>query len=62
MKAKPYADRLFEYRELGRLQDAEARVALIKPAGTLGLDFDRVIATQPLPRRPATAVRGELLR
>ena len=40
MKAKPYADRLFEYRELGRLADASARAALVKPATTLGVDFD----------------------
>jgi hypothetical protein len=39
MRAKPYADRLFEYRELGRLRDPEARVALIKPAATLGVEF-----------------------
>jgi AAA ATPase domain len=40
MKAKPYADRLFEYRELGRLTDPNARVALIQPAAGLGVDFD----------------------
>jgi hypothetical protein len=39
MRAKPYADRLFEYRELGRLRDPEARMALIKPAAILGVDF-----------------------
>jgi hypothetical protein len=39
MRAKPYADRLFEYRELGRLRDPEARVALIKPAAILGAEF-----------------------
>jgi hypothetical protein len=40
LRAKPYADRLFEYRELGRLTEPAARVALIKPAATLGVDFD----------------------
>jgi hypothetical protein len=40
MRAKPYADRLFEYRELGRLTEPAARVALIKPAATLGVEFD----------------------
>jgi hypothetical protein len=40
MKAKPYADRLFAYRELGRLSDAASRAALVKPAATLGVDFD----------------------
>ena len=39
MRAKPYADRLFEYRELGRLGDLEARVALVKPALLLGVEF-----------------------
>lgn len=39
MRAKPYADRLFEYRELGRLRDPEARVALVKPAALLGVEF-----------------------
>lgn len=39
MRAKPYADRLFEYRELGRLPDAEARVALVKPAALLEVGF-----------------------
>ena len=39
MRAKPYADRLFEYRELGRLGDPEARVALVKPAATLGVEL-----------------------
>jgi hypothetical protein len=40
LAAKPYADRLFEYRELGRLGDPAARVALIQPAATLGVDVD----------------------
>lgn len=44
MSAKPYADRLFEYRELGRLPDVAARIALIKPAGSLGIEFDEPAA------------------
>jgi len=40
MSAKPYADRLFTYRELGRLPDAAARAALIGPATTRGVSFD----------------------
>ncbi len=44
MAAKPYADRLFEYRELGRLPDASARAALIAPAATRGVDFDEAAA------------------
>ena len=46
MKAKPYADRLFEYRELGRLSDPAARVALMKPAAGLGVDFDEDAALE----------------
>jgi hypothetical protein len=40
MSAKPYADRLFTYRELGRLPDAAARAALMGPATTRGVSFD----------------------
>ena len=39
ISAKPYADRLFRYRELGRLSDAAARAALIGPAGLQGVEF-----------------------
>jgi hypothetical protein len=46
ISAKPYADRLFQYRELGRLTDAAARAALIGPAGSLGVDFDEEAARQ----------------
>ena len=44
LRAKPYADRLFEYRELGRLRGPEARVALVKPAALLGADFATDVA------------------
>jgi hypothetical protein len=44
LQAKPYADRLFHYRDLGKLSDAAARIALIQPAAVLGVDFDRVAA------------------
>ena len=44
MRAKPYADRLFEYRRLGRLTDPAARAALVKPAATLGVDVDEEVA------------------
>jgi hypothetical protein len=40
MSAKPYADRLFAYRELGRLPDAAARAALVGPTTTRGVAFD----------------------
>jgi hypothetical protein len=46
MRAKPYADRLFEYRELGRLRHAEAHVALVKPAATLGVEFAKNAAAE----------------
>lgn len=39
MSAKPYADRLFQYHELGRLSDAAARAALIQPAATRGVEL-----------------------
>ena len=39
MSAKPYADRLFRYHELGRLPDPAARAALVGPAATLDLHF-----------------------
>lgn len=38
--AKPYADRLFSYAELGRLSDAAARFALISPALAAGVHFE----------------------
>ncbi len=38
--AKPYADRLFQYHELGRLSDAAARTALVAPAGTRGVEYE----------------------
>ncbi len=46
MSAKPYADRLFQYHELGRLSDAAARTALIAPAATRGVDFEEQAARQ----------------
>lgn len=41
MAAKPYADRLFTYRELGRLSESAAYSALVGPAASLGVEFDR---------------------
>ncbi len=40
MSAKPYADRVFAYRELGRLSDAAARAALVGPAAMRGIDYE----------------------
>jgi hypothetical protein len=48
MYAKPYADRLFQYHELGRLTDAAARAALIQPAATRGVSFQEQAARQVL--------------
>lgn len=44
MAAKPYADRLFQYHELGSLSAAAARAALVQPAATRGLEFDEPAA------------------
>jgi len=44
MAAKPYADRLFRYKELGSLGDAAARAALVGPAATRGVSFDEEAA------------------
>jgi hypothetical protein len=44
MSAKPYADRLFQYHELGRLSDAAARSALIAPAATRGVSYQEPAA------------------
>jgi AAA ATPase domain len=46
MSAKPYADRLFQYHELGRLSDAAARSALIAPAATRGVGYQEPAALQ----------------
>lgn len=44
MSAKPYADRLFQYHELGRLSPAAARAALISPAATRGVSYEEPAA------------------
>lgn len=46
MSAKPYADRLFQYHELGRLTAAAARTALITPAATRGVNYAEDAARQ----------------
>lgn len=40
VEAKSYAERLFSYPELGRLSDAAAREALVKPADEEGVAFE----------------------
>jgi hypothetical protein len=44
MSAKPYADRLFSYHELGRLPRAAARTALIAPAAARGVAYEEQAA------------------
>lgn len=39
-RAKSYAERLFEYPEIGPLKEAEARKALVAPAERLGVSFE----------------------
>ena len=38
--AKPYAERLFDYPEVGPLEGSDARLALVKPARAEGVSFD----------------------
>jgi hypothetical protein len=38
--AKPYAERMFGYHELARLSEAEARSALVAPAGQRGVEYE----------------------
>jgi hypothetical protein len=38
--AKPYAERLFSYKRLGRLEEPEARAALVVPATRLGVEYE----------------------
>ena len=44
MSAKPYADRLFQYHELGHLSAPAARAALIAPAATQGVKYEEQAA------------------
>lgn len=44
LSAKPYADRLFQYHELGRLPGPAARAALVRPAASLGVAFEPAAA------------------
>lgn len=44
ISAKPYADRLFQYRALGRLSDGAARAALVNPAAAFGVEFEEEAA------------------
>ena len=43
-QAKPYAERLFQYRDLDRLPDATARSALIRPAERVGVSYEEAAA------------------
>jgi hypothetical protein len=46
LAAKPYADRLFSYAELGRLSESAARSALVGPAAAAGIGYDEEAARQ----------------
>jgi hypothetical protein len=46
LSAKPYADRLFSYEQLGRLSEGAARSALVGPAAAAGADYDEEAARQ----------------
>jgi hypothetical protein len=46
LSAKPYADRLFTYEQLGRLSEPAARSALIGPASAAGANYDEDAAQQ----------------
>jgi hypothetical protein len=46
LSAKPYADRLFSYEQLGRLSEGAARSALIGPAAAAGAGYDEEAARQ----------------
>jgi len=39
-RAKSYAERLFEFPEIGPLQPADARLAIVAPASKLGVEFE----------------------
>ena len=39
-KAKSYAERLFEFREIGALSTADAKLAIAKPAGDEGVEIE----------------------
>jgi hypothetical protein len=43
-EAKPYAERLFQYRSLGQLSDAAARRALLTPATRQGVEYEEQAA------------------
>ena len=44
LRAKPYADRLFQYFELGRLEQSQARLALAEPAEKCSVTIDPLVA------------------
>ena len=48
--AKPYAPRLFEYRDIARLSDAAARMALVGPASRRRVQFDAAAVSAVIER------------
>lgn len=53
MSAKPYADRLFQYHELGSLSPGAARAALVAPAATRDVSYE-----EPAARRVVREAAG----
>lgn len=47
-RAKSYAERLFEYPQIGPLTDSEAKKALVAPAEKLGVSYDEGALTEIL--------------
>lgn len=52
-RAKSYAERLFEYPEIGPLKEDEARRALVVPARELGVDYEEGALTEILAQTKA---------
>ena len=52
-RAKSYAERLFEYPEIGPLKESEAKKALEAPAEKLGVRYDKVALTEILKQTQA---------
>jgi hypothetical protein len=62
MSAKPYADHLFAYHELGRLSDPATRAALIAPAETSGADYQQDPARRVVREAAGSVHRDSLIQ
>ncbi len=52
-RAKSYAERLFEYPEIGPLKESAAKTALVAPAKKLGVEYEEAALTEILLRTKA---------